>query len=812
MRLQLKLALVLVPLVAGPVLALGWLSYDALREDLQEAAEHGLDGTLEAVTAGLNELVQTARTNSALFAAAGPVERFARSADEQERATLLQAPLLRLFYQYRDAYPQFQEIRFLRPDGTREVRVAAPGLPDRQPSGGSDPGFATVSADPQPVSLRLVPNDGGALLVYRRIALPDSFLTRPDDSLRTRGYLALRVCLDPIYARLRARSLRFPGHLILALPDGDVLFDSSDTWNGRRLPTELLSQPILSNPGNSADADPQTWEPGHWLFKVRLIPPGIIALAALPQHTLADRLNRLGLTTLTLTALGLLLLSTVLGTTLWRLVLRPLALLRDAAGRIGAGALRTPIPIDSRDEIGALAAAVRAMGKGLAGHREEIERLAFHDPLTGLPNRRLISELLSERITANAGDGRRLAVLFVDLDNFKQINDGLGHATGDTLLLSLAGRLAGIAAHATAEVHIGRFGGDEFLIVADRLSGPEQAADLAQRILTATAEPFDLGNTQYIVTASIGIALHPQDAADAADLIRCADLAMYGAKARGRNALHFFSADLDSRVAARLQLENQLRLALVRHELTLHYQPIIHLESGHLAGFEALLRWHSETLGAVPPEQFVPLAEETGLICEIGHWVLGEACRQLADWRRAGYTLVPVAVNVSGAQIQRECLAGRVRSLLAEHQLSPADLQIEVTESVLMEQTLHDTGRLLALRAMGLSIHIDDFGTGYSSLAYLQRLAVDCIKIDQGFIARLLTLDRDSTLVTAMIGLAHALHLEVIAEGIESQAQLDALRALGCDLGQGYLFARPATAAVAGRLLDAAAHAAPTQD
>ncbi|WP_295392459.1 EAL domain-containing protein [uncultured Thiodictyon sp.] len=804
MRLQLKLAMVLVPLVAGPVLALGWLSYHGLSEDLEEIVERDLDGTLEAVTAGLHELVETARTNSTLFAAAAPVERYARNTDEQERTDLLQAPLLKLFYQYRDAYPEYREIRFLRPDGTPEVRVAAPGLPDRQPAGASDPGFAAVSADPQPVSLSLAPHDDGTLRVYRRIALADNFLTRADTSLRTRGYLALRVSLDPIYARLRARPFGIAGQLILALPDGEVLFDSSNTWTGQRLPPELLTQSVRSDPANKRDADPQTWTAGHWLFKVRLIPPGVLALAALPEDTLTAPLNRVGLTTLALTALAVLLLIAVLGTWLWRLVLRPLALLRDAAGRIGAGALRTPIPIDSRDEIGALAAAVRAMDADLAQRREEIERLAFHDPLTGLPNRRLISELLTTRIAAVAHEGRRLAVLFLDLDNFKQINDGLGHGSGDALLLSLAGRLEGIAASSAAEVHVGRFGGDEFLIVADRLSGPEQAADLAQRILTATAEPFDLGDTQYIVTASIGIALHPQDASDADNLIRCADLAMYGAKARGRNALHFFSADLDSRVAARLQMENQLRLALMRHEISLHYQPIVDLKSGRPAAFEALLRWDSETLGAVPPERFIPLAEETGLIREIGCWVLGEVCRQIVAWRRAGLVTVPVAVNVSATQLQRDCLARPVRALLAEHQLSPDDLQIEVTESVLMEQTLRDTGRLQALHALGLAIHIDDFGTGYSSLAYLQRLAVDCIKIDQGFIARLCVPDRDATLVTAMIGLAHALHLHVVAEGIETQEQLDALRALGCDLGQGYLFARPAPAAVAALLLDPA--------
>jgi diguanylate cyclase (GGDEF)-like protein len=806
-RLQLKLALVLVPLVAGPVLALGWVSYDALRQDLEDTAVQSLDTTLDAAAQGLRGLVDAARANSALFAAAGPVERYARAADDQERTDLLQAPLLKLFHQYRDAYPEYQEIRLLRPDGTMDIRVAATERPAQLPAGGAEPGFASVQADPGPVSERLILDawgGGGALYVYRRIALADHYLTRADDTLRTRGYLVLRVSLDPLFEWLRALPVAASGRLILAFPAGDVLFDSSGAWTGRRLPSALLHpEPVSAHADRSGSrpAGIRIWDTSPWLVRVRFIEPGILALAALPEHSLATPLRRLGLTTLIMTGFAVLLLITALIAWLRRLVLRPLAVLRDAAGRIGAGELRTSIPIHSADEIGALAAAVRVMGEDLADRREQIELLAFHDPLTGLPNRRLIRELLGACVAAAAGADGYLAVLFLDLDNFKQINDALGHAQGDELLRGVARRLENVSAPPASRVHLSRFGGDEFLIVADRLSGPDQAADLAQAMLDAAVQPSDLGGAQYIVTASIGITLYPRDAADADGLIRCADLAMYGAKAMGRNTLHFFSAELDHRVAARLQTESQLRLALGRGELTLHYQPIVHLASGRLAGFEALLRWQNAVLGWVPPGQFIPVAEETGLIREIGRWVLAEVCRQIAAWRLAGLVTVPVSVNVSGGQLQRESLAETVSTLLAEHGLSAADIHLEITESVLMEQTLHDTGRLQALRALGLAIHIDDFGTGYSSLGYLQQLSVDCIKIDRSFVARLCTVDGDRTLVTAMITLAHALRLRVIAEGVETAEQLAVLRALDCDLGQGYWFARPAEAAVAVNLL-----------
>ncbi len=812
MRLQLKLALVLVPLVAGPVLALGWVSYDALRQDLEDTAVQSLDTALDMATQGLHDLMDAAQANSALFAAAGPVERYVRAADDQERTELLQAPLLKLFYQYRAAYPEYQEIRLLRPDGTTDIRVAASDLPD-QLAAGQEPGFALVQADPEPikVTLSLEAGGGGALHVYRRIALADHYLTRADDTLRTRGYLVLRVALAPLFERLSALPVAASGRLILAFPGGEVLFDSSGIWAGRQLPSALLhSDPVSAHSDRSGSraAGIRTWDDSPWLVRVRFSEPGVLALAALPEHSLATPLRRLGLATLTMTGFAVLLLTTVLIAWLRRLVLRPLAVLRDAAGRIGAGELRTPIDVYSADEIGALAAAVRAMGEDLADRREQIELLAFHDPLTGLPNRRLIRELLGACVAAAAGADGYLAVLFLDLDNFKQINDALGHDQGDELLRGVAQRLESVSAPPASRVHLSRFGGDEFLIIADRLSSPDQAADLAQAMLDAAVQPSDLGGAEYIVTASIGITLYPRDAADADGLIRCADLAMYGAKAMGRNTLHFFSAELDHRVAARLQMESQLRQALGRGELTLHYQPIVHLEHGRLAGFEALLRWHNQVLGWVPPGEFIPVAEETGLIREIGRWVLAEVCRQLAAWRLAGLVTVPVSVNVSGGQIQRESLAETVSTLLAEHGLSAADIHLEITESVLMEQTLHDTGRLQAMRALGLAIHIDDFGTGYSSLGYLQQLSVDCIKIDRSFVARLCTVDGDRTLVTAMITLAHALHLRVIAEGVETADQLAVLRTLNCDLGQGYWFARPAEAAVAANLLRMAAREA----
>jgi diguanylate cyclase (GGDEF)-like protein len=450
-----------------------------------------------------------------------------------------------------------------------------------------------------------------------------------------------------------------------------------------------------------------------------------------------------------------------------------------------------------------VAAAVRDMGQRLAHYRNEVERIAFHDQLTGLPNRVLIRELLGRELERARAAGRTVAVLFFDLDNFKQINDALGHAAGDELLRALTRRLSALLETDLEErpTHLARIGGDELLIVVGAPAKVEEVADLAGSLLEAAAKPFDLGTAHFVVTASIGVAFFPQDATDSDGLIRCADLAMYAAKAEGRNAVRFFSQELNAGLVARLHMENALRHAVGRGELAVRYQPIVDLKSEGLWAFEALLRWRHPELGEVSPQCFIPVAEETGVIQEIGHWVLAETCRQLAAWRDHGLTTVPVSVNVSAAQIRREDLTGPIVQLLKELGLSARDLHLEITESLLVDlsQTTHT--RLRALADLGIAIHVDDFGTGYSSLSYLRRIAVDVIKIDKTFVAGIVDQDEDRALVSAMIAMAHALNLRVIAEGIEKPEQVEVLRGLGCDLGQGFFFSYPVDADSAAHLL-----------
>ncbi len=423
--------------------------------------------------------------------------------------------------------------------------------------------------------------------------------------------------------------------------------------------------------------------------------------------------------------------------------------------------------------------------------RAELAHLAQHDPLTDLPNRLLFQDRLEHALERARREQGMLAVLFLDLDRFKDINDSLGHAAGDRLLQEVAGRLRGAVRR---EDTVARMGGDEFIILMEGLRHEEDAEHLARKLLAALATPMRIDGGAYYVTTSIGISLYPRDGTDGETLVRNADAAMYRAKARGRNAYDFYTEALTQRAMERVQLETELRQALARGQLSVHYQPLVELASGRLVGAEALLRWRHPELGEVSPERFIPIAEETGLICEIGAWVLREACRQAKAWLDAGLPIGTVAVNVAGPQIQRSDFVATVRQTLAETGLAPEHLELEVTEGFVMGQAESAIGVLEGLSRLGVRLAIDDFGTGYSSLAYLKRLPFDKLKVDKSFVRGLPEDEEDAAIAAAVIALGRALGLTVLAEGVETAAQADYLRYLGCHQAQGWYYGRPVPA------------------
>jgi diguanylate cyclase (GGDEF)-like protein/PAS domain S-box-containing protein len=432
----------------------------------------------------------------------------------------------------------------------------------------------------------------------------------------------------------------------------------------------------------------------------------------------------------------------------------------------------------------------------LLQRHQQLDRLAHHDQLTGLPNRLYLAAHLPGDIEEAKKAGTMLAVLFLDLDRFKHINDSRGHETGDKLLKTVAQRVRSTVR--TQDVVV-RMGGDEFVVILKGVQHTGQVSETAERINQALGAPMVVDGRTLVTTVSIGVALYPNDGADMGELLRHSDTAMYQAKDRGRNNFQVFSPVMDRRLKERIAIESSLRTALQSRQLDVHYQPIVNIESHAVVALEALLRWKHPSHGYVRPERFMSIAEETGLMVPIGDFVLQRVIEDAVRWRQEGGTLVPIAFNVSAVQLQRSNLAENIARLTRQHGLEPSLLQVELTEGAVFERREarnQDASQdvVASLRELGVRIAIDDFGVGYSSLSYLKRWRVDALKIDRSFVRDLVTDESDLAIVSAIIAMGRHLHIEVVAEGIEGWQQLEKLRELGCAYAQGYLIARPAPA------------------
>ena len=438
---------------------------------------------------------------------------------------------------------------------------------------------------------------------------------------------------------------------------------------------------------------------------------------------------------------------------------------------------------------------------------DRIRYLAFFDDLTGLPNRAFMKEMLEHSISNAKRYNRRMAVLFLDIDHFKRVNDNLGHDAGDSLLREVAKRLASCVRDSdtvyrpnnemarmaqTTENHaVSRLGGDEFVVVLAQIDSPEDVATAARRIGAALSAPLTIGTDEVSMAASVGISVYPDDGTDTATLLKNADAALYFAKENGRNSFQFFTKTLNERTAKRYSIESKLKKALDRNEFVLHYQPIIDLRHDTIIGTEALIRWRQSDETLISPAEFIPIAEETGLIVPIGEWVLHEACRQTAAWHADGLPPLFVSVNVSAVQFTKKILAKSLTKALENGNISPEHLQLELTESVIVENTNESRAILDELKEIGVGLCVDDFGTGYSSLAYLKSFPINALKVPRCFVRDLTTDLSDAAIVSATVALAHNLGLRVIAEGIEHRDQNLILKSQGCEQAQGFLFSRP---------------------
>ena len=430
--------------------------------------------------------------------------------------------------------------------------------------------------------------------------------------------------------------------------------------------------------------------------------------------------------------------------------------------------------------------------------QERLHHLAHHDALTGLPNRMLFVERLKHALQRASHRKRAVAVMFLDMDRFKMVNDTLGHEAGDQLLQAMATRLKACVREGDT---IARFGGDEFAGLLNDIASPEDVAPIVGKFLEALAPPFKIDGHELFIGGSIGVSLYPNDGVDPQTLMKNADTAMYSAKQRGGNSSEFYYAGMNENALARLGLETGLRHALDRQEFMVHYQPQIDLKSGQAIGFKALLRWERPGSGPVSPQEFIPVLEETGLIVPVGEWMLRTACEQHRAWRAAGQQPLRMAVNISSRQFEAWDLTNIVQRILQETAMPAELLELEITESILMKNTAQDMDALQALSRTGMRFAIDDFGTGYSSLTYLKRFPIDILKIDKAFVRDITDNADDAAIVGAIITMAHSLGIQTLAEGVETSEQVEFLRRQGCDLAQGYYFSQPLPAGEAAQFL-----------
>ena len=526
---------------------------------------------------------------------------------------------------------------------------------------------------------------------------------------------------------------------------------------------------------------------------------------ALAAERMSQRLNAIGqrhlrwilVSLLTLVALGVL-----VSFVLQRALVRPIRELAGAAREIESGNFDAQVPASARgDEIGDLLRAFGRMGQSIGRHDRDIRRMAYTDPLTGLSNRLSFRENLDRRVLELSGTGRQMALLFADIDDFKRVNDSLGHDAGDEVLVQFAGRIRdAVQRFGGADAIVARFGGDEFVVLLEstgRSDGDIRAlaSSVAENLVSELSRPIRVQERQVFLGTSIGITLFPDDARDSGMMMKNGDIAMYQAKVAGKNCFRFFSRAMDQALSRRSRMESDLRGAWERGELSLNYQPIFRLSDRRLVGAEALLRWQHQEQGEIAPSAFIDVAEQSGLIERIGPEVLRAACRDAAAWNGARNHGLFVSVNVSPRQLRSGELPQQVVRALHDSGLAADALHVELTEPTIIADERHASEMLAKLRADGVRVWLDDFGTGFSGLSHLRRVPIDGVKIDRSFVSDVTRDPDDLALTTAIIAMAHSLGITVVAEGIEEEQQLDLLRQRNCDLGQGFLFGKPVTAA-----------------
>jgi diguanylate cyclase (GGDEF)-like protein len=803
-KLQSKILLLIIPVIVLPLFWSGLTAYVKLKEHSIESSLGHMSTLLEQVSRGAQSHFATTYANIELFSGSNIVKKYILTEDEADRYAVMQPSLMRLFASYQRAYPDYYELRILLPDGYEDARSTLTRLPNNTEHEADSELFQKIHTSEKVFnSLYTYDPDTGKPVLYmsKKLILRDEsfepFTTPP----ALRGYIVISSSLRFLQEQLNQQQIGDGGYLFVIDKLGqpflwpqNVTIDALD----KMLSFDNLQKAAQSNIAIKINASEKLV-----YLQGRAINDELTLYTMIPEKDLLSASRGLGIVVTTVTLLTILLASVLTFYFINRILIQPIQQLGQSARDIGRGTFKRKTDITSRDEIGDLARSFEEMGRNLYESQVQITYLAYHDALTGLPNRRMFEEFLQHAVANVKRHHNGLALLFLDLDNFKQINDTMGHQAGDELLQRLSERFTAclrdedmLSLHEVFEGQempretLARVGGDEFLILLPSIDDPGEAAIVALRLQEALTKPFEIDNNEFFISSSIGISIYPTDGEDAESLIKNADIAMYHAKNNGRNNYQYFNESMNVAAYERMTLENALRKALENQEFCLHYQPKIDMLNGEIKGVEALIRWQHPKLGMVLPSKFISIAEDSGLIVAIGEWVIDEATRQIRRWQDAGIDL-SMSINISTVQLNKQNVVEVIKNYIHKNGCQPDCLEIELTETSIMDAQEPAINMLNDLKALGVLISMDDFGIGYSSFRYLRNLPIDILKIDRSFVRHITANKDDAAIFSAMLAMAHTLDLRVVAEGVETFEQLEFLRNLKCDLVQGYLFSRP---------------------
>jgi len=789
------------PLVIVPLLVLGGTAYRYLLESEETKLISRMHSQVNQLRQEVNLKFSQVQANLELLSSDKVMIRYALVEDEYARYKIYQRGLLERFADYQRAFPIYDEIRFILKDGYEDSHWSRSDYVNRSDEEYGSRWFSQLDGSSDAIyhQILISPDTHERVLyVFKALRLVNLSVDEAREKKTLRGFLGITVRLDWLQASLQAVFEEQQQAVDFYSEHGETLFSAGDLESVTLDPSKNSEgQLTLLEPSGEKDyyqLQVQTQLGYRIRYRVNM------AAAHAKAQALALQILAITLASIAFTLL-------LLFVFLRRSVIVPLRQLAFASRDIGKGHLKTLVSLDGCDELSDLSQGFNDMAQSLVDSDEKIRFIAYHDSLTRLPNRRMFHYLLSNTIAAAGRSGERIALLFLDIDNFKTINDSLGHDVGDELLQLFAHRVSESMRDEDMLVRpdtlppgreellsgdlVARLGGDEFTVVLPRLLQAADASLVAQRIIESMNRDFVLEGQHLRITTSIGITLYPDNGSTPDDLIKFADIAMYHAKSQGKNNFQFYSEDLNEAIADRIERENELRAAIEKQQLTLYFQPQIKLPSRQIYGLEALVRWQHPSKGMISPVHFIPLAEETGMIIELGAWVMHESCRIAEVWRQQGLLNTRVSVNVSSRQFERQDVALLVEQALEASGLPARHLTVELTESAIMSNHEDNLAVLEKIKRLGVKVSLDDFGTGYSSLSYLRAFPVDTLKIDRQFIVEAQEEEEVKAIISAIVIMAHALNLDVVAEGVEDAQQVEYLASIGCDVIQGFFFSRP---------------------